>query len=63
VGSELKKQMKVQAFYWMMNKTTHVTEFLSEDDYNGVSSLICGGASQPVLYLAGFVTVRAMFGF
>ncbi|XP_067618763.1 xaa-Pro aminopeptidase 2 isoform X2 [Eurosta solidaginis] len=33
VGGELKRQGNMQAFYWMMNKTRHVREYLPEDDY------------------------------
>lgn len=42
VGEELKKQTKMQAFYWMMNKTKHVIEYLPEKEYrnkNTASSL------------------------
>ncbi|XP_055854374.1 xaa-Pro aminopeptidase 2 [Episyrphus balteatus] len=33
VGDELKRQGNMQAFYWMMNKTRHIREFLPEDEY------------------------------
>lgn len=33
VGDELKKQGNMQAFYWMMNKTRHIKEFLPEEEY------------------------------
>ena len=33
VGEHLKKQFKMQAFYWMMNKTGHVIEYLPEEEY------------------------------
>lgn len=33
VGDELKRQGNMQAFYWMMNKTRHIKEFLPEDEY------------------------------
>uniref|UniRef100_A0AAG5CW59 Xaa-Pro aminopeptidase n=1 Tax=Anopheles atroparvus TaxID=41427 RepID=A0AAG5CW59_ANOAO len=37
VGSELKRMHKMDAFYWMMNKTRHVPEYVSEADYNGAA--------------------------
>ncbi|CAD6994422.1 xaa-Pro aminopeptidase 2 [Ceratitis capitata] len=33
VGGELKRQGNMQAFYWMMNKTRHIREYLPEEDY------------------------------
>lgn len=33
VGDELKAQMNMQAFYWMMNKTVHVIEYYPESEY------------------------------
>ncbi|XP_312988.6 xaa-Pro aminopeptidase 1 [Anopheles gambiae] len=38
VGSELKRKHKMDAFYWMMNKTRHVPEYVTEADYNGVAT-------------------------
>uniref|UniRef100_A0A2M4CG52 Putative xaa-pro aminopeptidase n=1 Tax=Anopheles darlingi TaxID=43151 RepID=A0A2M4CG52_ANODA len=35
VGEELKRKHKMDAFYWMMNKTRYVPEYISESDYNG----------------------------
>lgn len=33
VGDELKRQGNMQAFYWMMNKTRHIREYLPENEY------------------------------
>lgn len=38
VGAELKKQLKFDAFYWMMNKTGHVIEYLPQSDYRSSNS-------------------------
>lgn len=40
VGEELKKQLRMQAFYWMMNKTKHVIEYLPEEDYRRSDSRV-----------------------
>ncbi|XP_037953198.1 xaa-Pro aminopeptidase 2-like [Teleopsis dalmanni] len=37
VGSELKRQGNMLAFYWMMNKTRHVREYLPEDEYRAAT--------------------------
>lgn len=51
VGEELKKRTRMHAFYWMMNKTRHVIEYLPEAEYKGSS------ASQLTLTLIGFTGV------
>lgn len=33
VGEELKAQLNMQAFYWMMNKTRHIIEYYPESEY------------------------------
>lgn len=33
VGEELKAQLNMQAFYWMMNKTKHIIEYYPESEY------------------------------
>ncbi|KAH8278826.1 hypothetical protein KR018_010057 [Drosophila ironensis] len=33
VGDELKQLGNMRAFYWMMNKTRHIREYLPEDEY------------------------------
>lgn len=38
VGKYLKETMKIEAFYWMMNKTQHVIEYLPESEYKGSSA-------------------------
>lgn len=35
VGEELKRQSNMPAFYWMMNKTRHIREYLPREEYNG----------------------------
>lgn len=37
VGEELKKRNHMKAFYWMMNKTRHVKEYLPESELRGGS--------------------------
>ncbi|XP_053657769.1 xaa-Pro aminopeptidase 1 [Anopheles marshallii] len=39
VGSELKRKHKMDAFYWMMNKTRHVPEYVTEAEYNGAANI------------------------
>ncbi|XP_058057335.1 xaa-Pro aminopeptidase ApepP [Anopheles bellator] len=38
VGDELKRKHKMDAFYWMMNKTRHVPEYLTEQDVHGTAN-------------------------
>lgn len=33
VGKELKAQLHMQAFHWMMNKTAHIIEYYPESEY------------------------------
>lgn len=33
VGDELKKQNKMETFYWMMNQTEYIKHYLSEEEY------------------------------
>ncbi|XP_030369919.1 xaa-Pro aminopeptidase 2 [Scaptodrosophila lebanonensis] len=33
IGDELKRLGNMKAFYWMMNKTRHIREYLPEDEY------------------------------
>lgn len=37
VGGELKSQGNMRAFYWMMNKTRHIKEYLPEDEYRAAT--------------------------
>lgn len=63
VGEELKRHAgDMQAFYWMMNKTRHVTEYYTEADYRRYSSATAAGVASGgglgwsvVLALAGAV--------
>ncbi|XP_017145268.1 xaa-Pro aminopeptidase 2 [Drosophila miranda] len=41
IGDELKRLGNMRAFYWMMNKTRHIREYLPEDEYR---SAIAGGS-------------------
>lgn len=52
VGEELKKQTKMQAFYWMMNKTKHVIEYLPEKEYRSAND----GVSGTRVSLAGLIS-------
>lgn len=36
VGEELKRQSNMPAFYWMMNKTRHIREYLPMEEYRGI---------------------------
>lgn len=38
VGAELKRRSRQHAFFWMMNKTKHVIEYLPESDYLGAGT-------------------------
>lgn len=33
VGDELKKQNKMETFYWMMNQTEYIPQYLTEQEY------------------------------
>lgn len=57
VGSELKRMHKMDAFYWMMNKTRHVPEFVSESEYNGGAA-----ANHGRLCFANVVTIVVLLG-
>ncbi|KXJ79015.1 hypothetical protein RP20_CCG001990 [Aedes albopictus] len=39
VGDELKRKQKMEAFYWMMNKTRNIPEYRSEADYGAAGSV------------------------
>lgn len=52
VGKYLKETIRMEAFYWMMNKTQHVIEYLPESEYKG------SGASRfSNLPIYGFISV------
>lgn len=38
MGDELKRQFKMPAFYWLMNQTEHIREFITESEYRNNSS-------------------------
>lgn len=67
VGDELKRNAgDMQAFYWMMNKTRHVNEFYTEEDYRRQQMLllerrnrIAGGASVTGGWMRGVLLVIA----
>lgn len=61
VGEELKKQLKMQAFYWMMNKTKHVIEYLPEEEYrrSGGSEVVAVGIKAMALSMA-LVPIRRL---
>lgn len=58
VGDELKAQMNMQAFYWMMNKTSHIIEYYPESEYrknNGstiLSASMCAIIAVILMFLA-----------
>lgn len=58
VGEELKLQMNMQAFYWMMNKTRHIIEYYPESEYRKHNSSNSIDASQCVL-VALFISLLA----
>jgi hypothetical protein len=33
VGDELKKQNRMDTFYWMMNQTEHISQYVTESEY------------------------------
>ncbi|XP_053672151.1 uncharacterized protein LOC128722505 [Anopheles nili] len=55
VGEELKRKHKMDAFYWMMNKTSHVPKYLTEADYPGAAP--CSIRGSFVATLAGTVVL------
>ncbi|KAL5272992.1 XPNPEP2 family protein [Megaselia abdita] len=74
VGEELKRQKNMNAFYWMMNKTRHIREYLPEDEYyssrNAADCLLCKTPSSShltallsssMMMLLLFVVSTAMF--
>lgn len=62
VGEELKSQSNMQAFYWMINKTTHIIEYFPESEYRKrnaanspvTSHWLCAFA---IVYLAVYATI------
>ncbi|XP_055678193.1 uncharacterized protein LOC129786952 [Lutzomyia longipalpis] len=64
VGAELKRQTKMQAFYWMMNKTKHIIEYLPEKEYRsaqeGNNAISMGKASRTLTVFILFGLVRAL---
>lgn len=57
VGEELKKRLKMQVFYWMMNKTKHVIEYLPEEDYRRSAGSYHVDLNVPVILGAALVVV------
>lgn len=55
VGDELKRLGNMKAFYWMMNKTRHVREYLPEDEYRAAM----GGGDHVHNYLP-IITIMLM---
>lgn len=56
IGMELKRQNKMHAFYWMMNKTRYVIEYLPEEEYRqslNVADSLMGNICVLVLTLGG----------
>lgn len=57
VGDELKRHAgDMQAFYWMMNKTRHITEYYTEADYRRHHFASSAAAAST------FVQMLALFG-
>ncbi|EDV42231.1 uncharacterized protein Dana_GF17113, isoform B [Drosophila ananassae] len=60
IGDELKQLGNMRAFYWMMNKTRHIREYLPEDEYRSATA---GGETyrsyQPLVALLLLITVIA----
>ncbi|SPP87809.1 xaa-Pro aminopeptidase 2 [Drosophila guanche] len=59
IGNELKRLGNMRAFYWMMNKTRHIREYLPEDEYR---SAIEGSSlnSQPLIPLILLLILAAI---
>ncbi|XP_034665747.1 xaa-Pro aminopeptidase 2 [Drosophila subobscura] len=59
IGNELKRLGNMRAFYWMMNKTRHIREYLPEDEYR---SAIEGSSltSQPLMPLLLLLILAAI---
>ncbi|XP_017103764.2 uncharacterized protein [Drosophila bipectinata] len=53
IGDELKQLGNMRAFYWMMNKTRHIREYLPEDEYR--SATAGGGTYRSYLPLMGLL--------
>ncbi|BFF90822.1 xaa-Pro aminopeptidase 2 [Drosophila madeirensis] len=53
IGNELKRLGNMRAFYWMMNKTRHIREYLPEDEYRSAieSSSLNSQPLMPLLLL------------
>jgi len=60
VGDELKKLGNRKAFYWMMNKTRHVREYLPEDEYRAAMGGGCHAHPHLPLF-AVVLTILAIF--
>ncbi|EDW28141.1 GL27147 [Drosophila persimilis] len=53
IGDELKRLGNMRAFYWMMNKTRHIREYLPEDEYRSATA----GGSHPTLPLVSLLVM------
>ncbi|XP_034485261.1 probable Xaa-Pro aminopeptidase P [Drosophila innubila] len=60
VGDELKKLGNMKAFYWMMNKTRHIREYLPEDEYRAAMGGGCHAHSHLPLFALGLM-ILAIF--
>ncbi|XP_063704298.1 uncharacterized protein LOC134833781 isoform X2 [Culicoides brevitarsis] len=51
VGKYLKETIRNEAFYWMMNKTQHVIEYLPESDYKSIGGTNCFITSFGIVFI------------
>ncbi|KAH8375879.1 xaa-Pro aminopeptidase 1 [Drosophila serrata] len=59
IGDELKRLGNMRAFYWMMNKTRHIREYLPEDEYRSATGGGSGGHTTVPLLILGLTIVLA----
>jgi len=55
VGDELKRLGNMRAFYWMMNQTRHIREYLPEDEYRSAYGGGSGGHTTSPLIVLGLL--------
>ncbi|XP_016961280.1 xaa-Pro aminopeptidase 2 [Drosophila biarmipes] len=61
VGDELKRLGNMRAFYWMMNKTRHIREYLPEDEYRSATGGSSGGHTMNPLVVLGLLILLSAF--
>ncbi|EDW97136.1 probable Xaa-Pro aminopeptidase P [Drosophila yakuba] len=61
IGDELKRLGNMRAFYWMMNQTRHIREYLPEDEYRSATAGgSCGHLTSPLIILGLMIVLSVI---